>query len=87
MVESAASTSFNSGVSSGALVDVVVVNFKVGEREGGFHVGSLGIDKLGGMRISSAFTEGLERAAMVVKRLHSQMSRFIEVSRTGCSKV
>lgn len=83
MVESAASTSF----SSGALVDVVVANFAVGNREGDFHVHLLGFDRLGGMRIISAFAEGLERALIVAKRLHSQTSMFVKVSRTGCSKV
>lgn len=81
-MESASSTSF----SSGALANVVVANFKVGEPDGGFHVRSIGIDRLDGMRIISAFAEGLEQAVIMVEHLHNQTSRFVKVSLTESSE-
>ena len=77
MVESAASTSFNSG----AFVGVVVANFEVCELGGGFPVGSFDIERLDGMRMISALAEGLAWPVIVVKRLHGQ--RFTR----GSSKI
>jgi hypothetical protein len=54
----------------------VVAVFDVDEGGDGFHVFSLGIDRLVGIRMTSAFAEGLERAIAMVKRYHSQKSRI-----------